>query len=79
MAKKITSYEKAMQELEQIVAAMQTGTIGIDQLTEKVDRAAVLMNYCKTKLRDTEATIEQVLGKDKEQVDSETESDKLYF
>ena len=61
MAKKIKSYENAMQELEQIVSNLQEGSTTIDQLGVQVKRAAELMAYCKTKLRDTEATIGEVL------------------
>ncbi len=59
--KKITSYEGAMEELEMIVANLQSGTTKIDELTNQVERAATLMEYCKTKLKDTEATINRVL------------------
>lgn len=59
--KKITSYEGAMEELEMIVANLQSGTTKIDELTNQVERAAILMEYCKTKLKDTEATINRVL------------------
>ena len=61
MAKKIKSYESAMQELEQIVTNLQEGSTTIDKLGVQVKRAAELMDYCKTKLRDTEATIGEVL------------------
>ena len=61
MKKKITSYEGAMKELEGIVANLQGGTTKIDDLTDQVERAAALMEYCKKKLKDTEATINRVL------------------
>lgn len=63
MAKKIVSYEKAMLELEQIVNDLQNGNINIDQLADKIKRAAQLTEYCKNKLRNTEAIIDESLKK----------------
>lgn len=53
-AKNIQTYESAMTELQQIVADLQAEAIGIDDLSEKVKRAADLIQFCKTKLRNTE-------------------------
>jgi len=62
MAKKQTeknTYEAAMTELQKIVTDLQSETIGIDELSEKVKRAAELINFCKAKLRSTEEDISQ--------------------
>lgn len=62
MAKKKASdqtYEHAMKELQQIVMELQSEAVGIDDLSEKVKRAAELINFCKTKLRTTEEDIHQ--------------------
>ncbi len=63
MAKKKTtiSYEKAMEELQSIISDLQSEAISIDQLSEKVKRAAELIEYCKTKLRTTEEDINNLL------------------
>ena len=53
------SYEKAMAELQQIVTDLQSEAIGIDELSEKVKKAADLISFCKTKLRSTEEDINQ--------------------
>ncbi len=58
--KNIKSYEAAMEELQQIVAALQEETIGIDDLSTKVKRAAALIQYCKTKLRSTSEEMEDL-------------------
>ena len=63
MAKKIQSYESAIQELEQIVSNMQEGKTNMDDLTKQISRAADLMKHCKTKLRETETVIDEVLDK----------------
>ncbi len=56
MSKKITdlSYEEAMAELKTIVQELQEATVSIDDLSEKSKRAAVLIKYCREKLRKTE-------------------------
>ena len=58
----ITSYEKAMQELQGIVDQLQEETIGIDDLSEKVKRAAELIQFCKEKLRSTDSDIKNIFG-----------------
>ncbi|MEL6922510.1 MAG: exodeoxyribonuclease VII small subunit [Bacteroidota bacterium] len=60
----ITSYEEAMAELKGIVQQFQEELINVDQLPEKVKRAATLIRYCQDKLRSTENEIEQLLGED---------------
>ena len=59
---KLSSYEKAMQELQGIVDQLQEETIGIDDLSEKVQRAAELIKYCKEKLRSTDSDIQNIFG-----------------
>jgi len=58
---KEVSYESAMTELQQIVTDMQTEKIGIDDLSDKVKRAADLVQFCKTKLRAVEQDISKFL------------------
>ncbi|MFT5164980.1 MAG: exodeoxyribonuclease VII small subunit [Saprospiraceae bacterium] len=53
------TYEQAMTELQQIVTDLQSEAVGIDELSDKVKKAAELINFCKTKLRSTEADIDQ--------------------
>jgi exodeoxyribonuclease VII small subunit len=58
----ISSYEKAMQELQEIVDQLQEETIGIDDLSEKIKRAAELIQYCKEKLRATDSDVKNIFG-----------------
>jgi exodeoxyribonuclease VII small subunit len=53
------SYDKALIRLEEIVNKLEAGEEGIDQLSEMVKEAAVLVNFCKNKLRMTESEIKQ--------------------
>ncbi len=66
------NYKTAFDELSQIAEDMESETISVDELSEKVKRAAVLIAFCQTKLTSTEAEVKKVLsqmekkGKDKE-------------
>lgn len=60
MSKKL-SYSSAFEELESIVQEIENEEIGIDELSIKVNRAAVLLKFCKDKLRDTELDITNIL------------------
>ena len=40
-------YETAMKEIESIVAEMESGTLELDTLTEKLKRAQTLIQLCK--------------------------------
>ena len=64
MSKKITSYEKALQELQEIVARIEANAIGIDDLASQMKRAADLIEFCQNKLRTTEGEIENLFGKE---------------
>jgi len=62
--KKLDSYEKAYQELQAILQAMQEDQISIDQLAEKTGRAAELIAFCQQKLRETEDQISHFFEED---------------
>lgn len=55
------AYEEAMQELQQIVAQLQENAVSVDELSDKVKRAAELIAYCREKLRTTEESLEGLL------------------
>ena len=50
MMEKLT-YTEAKKELEAIVAAIESGELDVDALTEKVKRASELIAFCKEKLK----------------------------
>ena len=60
MSKKIKSYQSAMEELQTIVAQLEANAIGIDELSEKVKRAAELVQFCQEKLRTTEKEMDNL-------------------
>lgn len=57
-------YEDAVRELEQIVHQMENNEFDIDQLSEKLKRAQMLIRLCKDKLTQTDEEIKKILDKD---------------
>ncbi len=57
------SYEQALSELKKIAEAIENESVSIDELADKVKRASELVEYCKEKLRNTEAELDKVIGK----------------
>ena len=55
------TYEEALQELQDILGRMQSNELGIDSLTEKIQRASLLLDFCQGKLQKTEAEVQAVL------------------
>lgn len=56
------TYEQALMELQQIVTALENGTISIDELAEKTTRAALLLQFCREKLRQTETQVNNLFS-----------------
>jgi len=56
-----TTYSAAILELEDIVSEIENADIGVDELSEKVKRASVLIKICKDKLYKTEEEVSTVL------------------
>ena len=55
------NYTEAFIELQQIVSEIEQGEISVDELSEKVKKAALLINICKSKLATTEEDVNQIL------------------
>ena len=62
MAKAKFSYQKSVDELQQIINDLDQGEIGIDALGVKIKKAKDLLAKCQEKLRATEKEIEEILG-----------------
>lgn len=60
MAEAMT-YTEAFEELNSIVSMIDEGNISVDELSEKVKRAALLIQFCKSKLTATEGDVRKVL------------------
>ncbi|HNX08239.1 MAG TPA: exodeoxyribonuclease VII small subunit [Bacteroidales bacterium] len=55
------NYTLAFEELQEIVSEIEKGEITVDELSEKVKRAALLIKICKEKLTTTEEDVNKIL------------------
>ena len=55
------NYTDAFEELQEIVTQIEEGEISVDELSEKVKRAAQLIKICKKKLTTTEEDVNKIL------------------
>jgi exodeoxyribonuclease VII small subunit len=60
MSKKNMTYDAAYAELSNILASLQKEDVSLDDLSDKLKRAAELSDFCKTKLRSIEEDIEKI-------------------
>jgi exodeoxyribonuclease VII small subunit len=66
------NYTEAYEELQEIVSEIEGGDISVDELSNKVKRAALLIKICKDKLTVTEGDVNQIL-KELEENDNKSE------
>lgn len=60
MQKELT-YTAAFDELKEIVDQLENDSISVDELTEKMKRATVLMKICRDKLTKTEEEVNKTI------------------
>lgn len=56
-----TSYTDAMTELETILSALETDGLDVDQLADRVARAAELIELCRGKIERARTEVERVV------------------
>ena len=56
------TYESALQELEQLVAQLESGQMPLDQLLSGYQRGAALLGFCRDKLQAVEDQIKVLDG-----------------
>jgi exodeoxyribonuclease VII small subunit len=62
MTKQKLTYTEAVAELEQILAELESNTeVNMDVISEKVKRAAVLMDFCKKQLHVLDEELEKMM------------------
>lgn len=64
-------YSKAVEELEAIITELENDETELDQMIEKVKRAAELIRYCRQKLLRTEEEVNDVLNELKQMSEEE--------
>lgn len=57
------NYQAAMEELEGILAALQGQAVPMEILQEKIERAQVLLQFCRERLRSSEERLNDWLEK----------------
>jgi exodeoxyribonuclease VII small subunit len=62
MKSKLT-YQKAFEELQDIVNAIENNEVVLDELSAKIEKANELILFCKEKLRSTEAQVNDAMKK----------------
>ncbi len=60
MSKKNMTYDAAYAELNTILSSLQMEDVSLDDLSDKLKRAAELSDFCKAKLRSIEDDIEKI-------------------
>ena len=58
------TFEEAQQELEQIVARLERGDVGVDELTKLWERGEELYRICAAKLEAVHGRIEELARRD---------------
>jgi exodeoxyribonuclease VII small subunit len=62
MSKQKLTYTEAVAELENILAELENNSeINMDLISEKVKRAAVLMEFCKKQLHQLDEDLEKIM------------------
>lgn len=61
MEQQTQTYTQAMQELESIVAKMQSDNCDIDALADYTKRAALLIKFCRDKLLKTDEEVKKCI------------------
>ncbi|MCD8266709.1 MAG: exodeoxyribonuclease VII small subunit [Prevotellaceae bacterium] len=56
------TYEQALEKLERLTKAMETGEIGIDEMAQSLKEAARLLDYCKQRLTCAEKNCNSLLN-----------------
>ena len=57
------TYEQAYKELAQIATEIESDTVSVDVLAQKVKRASELISFCQTKLKSTETEVNNIISK----------------
>lgn len=55
------TYELAYKELAEIAQEIETESVSVDILAEKVKRASELIEFCQNKLRATETEVNKII------------------
>jgi exodeoxyribonuclease VII small subunit len=55
------SFEKAMKQLEEVVASLETGSLGLEESLGAFEKGMSLVRICQMMLKDAEVRIEKLV------------------
>lgn len=55
-------YAGALTELDTILAELEDETLNVDILADRVGRASELISFCRTRIRDAQLHVEQIVA-----------------
>lgn len=55
-------YAGALTELDGILVELEDETLNVDILAERVGRASELISFCRTRIRDAQLHVEQIVA-----------------
>ncbi len=58
----LPGYADALDELQGILASLESDATDVDQLAERVQRADVLIRHCRSRLENARLRVEQVVA-----------------
>ena len=58
----LPGYADALDELQEILASLESEATDVDQLVGRVQRADVLIRHCRSRLDDARLRVEQVVA-----------------
>jgi len=57
------TYQKAVEELEEILEKIQEDKVDLDELISQLKKAYELIDFCKSRIKQTEMKIEEINDK----------------
>ena len=60
----MNDFEKNMQEIETIISKIDKGEVNLAQLGAEVEKAKILINSCKSELKNIQTNIESLVSKE---------------
>ncbi|MBC8484385.1 MAG: exodeoxyribonuclease VII small subunit [Acidimicrobiales bacterium] len=58
----LPGYADSLDELQEILASLESEATDVDQLVERVQRADVLIRHCRSRLEDARFRVDQVVA-----------------
>ena len=55
-------YDAALAELEEIIGSIESETVDVDTLAERVKRASLLIKFCKDRLKGAEEEVGKIVS-----------------